>query len=761
MKKIYFTLLCSFLFYTLYAQHQPSSRICTSCIGGGGGGGGTGITCPVTQAILYVDASIASSGDGKSWVTAKKTLQEALFIANQCNKVYAIRIAQGLYKPTTGTDRNNTFFIGNKYNLTGGYAPGGGGSSNPALYPTILEGDIGTMGTHTDNSFHVLVVAGFTGNITIEGLQIKNGYANGTGEVQLYDDVYLARFQSAGMYVHDVAGIVTVRNCAFSNNVATGIGGAITSPTVPMNILQCIFYNNSSGFGDVMWNYNGSFIVKNSTIYNINPNGVLGTVALSNSIVWGNDNILNSTSAITAQYCIVQGGRSGTGIFANDPQLSNTADGDGADNVWFTSDDGLRLKYCSPAINRGNNGMADDSEIDIAGNDRIYNTNIDIGAYEYPLSVIPGSANALAADGEETDTYVYGGTTALTSNCRMIVSVLPNGASPVDGNTTAKVFVETVVPEYNGKHYVARHYDITHTRFKPAPTARVTLYFTQDDFTSYNNAAGSKKDHLPTSASDDANKAKLRVNQFHGSNVDGAGLPSSYDGTFSFLDPADEDIIWHAGKGGEPGYWTVSFDVTGFSGFFITAGTSSALPVEWVSFTATLLQQKVQINWQTASEHNSSHFIVQRSANGIDYNNTGRVNAAGNSSILQSYSWIDDIAALKNVSTLYYRLLQVDKDGKHAYSKVMQLSLEIETAWVSSIANPVKHTIHFVVQAKNPGLLSVKIIDIQGRPIIKSKQLLNQGVNNLRFPATHLAKGIYLLELVQDGKRVLKKLVKE
>lgn len=125
-KKIYFTLLSGLFLYTRVAQ-QPSSRFFfTSSIGGGGGGEGGGVTCPATQTILYFDASRVSTGDGKSWASAKKTLQEALFIANQCDKVNSIRIAQGVYKPTTGTERNNTFFIGSNFNLVGGYPPGGG-----------------------------------------------------------------------------------------------------------------------------------------------------------------------------------------------------------------------------------------------------------------------------------------------------------------------------------------------------------------------------------------------------------------------------------------------------------------------------------------------------------------------------------------------------------------------------------------------------------------------------------------------------------
>jgi len=87
--------------------------------------------------------------------------------------------------------------------------------------------------------------------------------------------------------------------------------------------------------------------------------------------------------------------------------------------------------------------------------------------------------------------------------------------------------------------------------------------------------------------------------------------------------------------------------------------------------------------------------------------------------------------------------------------------IEKNTAWISSIINPVKNNIQFTVQAEQQGKLSVKLIDIQGRIILQSTQTLKQGINNIQLPATQLAKGMYLLELVQDGKRVVEKLMKD
>lgn len=744
MKKLYLLIVSCVAIQMICAQ-EPSSRICIPCVGGGGGGQPP--SC-VGYGVLYVDANKpGASGDGKSWANAFKTLQEALNINNHCALVQTIRIAQGVYKPAADNNRTATFFVGNAVTLIGGYPTGGGTTPNPAAYPTSLDGDIGTAGVSTDNSYHVMVIGGFTGNVTIEGLQIKNGYANGAGDINLYDNVYLPQFQAAGLYMtEDVTGTLTIRNCVFSNNTATGAGGAVTAFSGAVNIEQCVFYNNVSNFGDVMLNYNGSFTVNKSTIHSTKANSVTGNVALSNSIIWGHNNLL-APAGITTQYCVVQGGHAGTGMIDADPQLTNPAIGN------------LQLRNCSPAINRGNNEIAGNGSNDIAGNPRIHDDIIDIGAYEYQSTFSPIGLTQLALNGEATQTWVYGGTTALTTNCRMIASVTPNGSNPVQGSIAAKVFNQAAVPQHNGIHYVARRYQIIHSEANPDPTARVTLYFAQADFTNYNTAVGNDKDHLPTGPSDDANKAKLRVNQFHGAPLDDDGLPSSFGGTFSFIDPADVDIEWHTGFGFLQGYWTVSFDVTGFSGFFITAGTNSALPVKWGNFKAGLFGEQVQLNWQTVSEKNSSHFIVERSLNGIDFESRGQVNAAGNSNSLQQYAWVDEVNAIPNGEMLYYRLQQVDTDGKYSYSEVVKVKIE-KFVRISSIVNPVGNTIQVNVFAQRNGRLSFKLVDIQGRTILKDSQPITRGVNTIQLPASHLSRGVYLLELVQDGERLVQKLVK-
>jgi len=99
--------------------------------------------------------------------------------------------------------------------------------------------------------------------------------------------------------------------------------------------------------------------------------------------------------------------------------------------------------------------------------------------------------------------------------------------------------------------------------------------------------------------------------------------------------------------------------ITSFSPFSVTS--TSALPVELTSFQANCSESNtVDVTWSTASEHNTSHFRVDKSRNGTDWDVLGTIGAAGNSQSLIDYALTD---YFPNPGINYYRLLQYDMDG--------------------------------------------------------------------------------------------------
>jgi hypothetical protein len=100
------------------------------------------------------------------------------------------------------------------------------------------------------------------------------------------------------------------------------------------------------------------------------------------------------------------------------------------------------------------------------------------------------------------------------------------------------------------------------------------------------------------------------------------------------------------------------------------------LPVELTAFKGKWLNGAAELNWATASEKNSSHFVVERSVGGdAAYQAVGRVAAAGNSNSTRTYQLRDAEASMQGVATLYYRLRQVDVDGTQAFSPVVTVAV--------------------------------------------------------------------------------------
>jgi surface protein len=140
----------------------------------------------------------------------------------------------------------------------------------------------------------------------------------------------------------------------------------------------------------------------------------------------------------------------------------------------------------------------------------------------------------------------------------LLTFVNPVAPNAISGNTTAKVWIETLQPA----QFVKRHYEITPATNTTTAKGKVTLYFTQQEFTDFNAVNVSK---LPTGSTDAVGISNLILEKRPGSSSDGTGLPNTYTGTPVTIDPADAAIVWNSTLN----RWEVSFDVVGFGGFFL------------------------------------------------------------------------------------------------------------------------------------------------------------------------------------------------
>ena len=535
-----------------------------------------------------------------------------------------------------------------------------------------------------------------------------------------------------------------IKNCVFYKNTAAGTsygGGAIYNSGSSPDILNCVFLQNSVSKkdGGAIYNSNSSPNIRNCTFAG-NSTPYEGSVIYNtgssspvfiNNIIWNNSGKTifsnNANSSTTVTYSIVQGGFSGIGNFNEDPMFYTYNDPDGADDIWMTADDGLTLLSCSPAINSG----ATTSPVidkDILNNSRA--GNYDLGAYEFQGEpVIPLLASAyklVTANQGATTTY---------GDCSGVITLVESAQSGgVSGNTTAKVWIESAQPS----QYVKRHYEITPADNAATAAGKITLYFTQEEFDDFNAVNSSD---LPKNGTDASGKMNLRVEKRAGQsskgNPDATGLPGTYTGDISTIDPEDDKIIWNA----TAQRWEVTFDVIGFSGFFLKT-SSAPLPVTLASFTALKKENGTLLAWTTTTETNSQRFEIQRSADSKNWNMIGSVSAAMNSKALHSYVFED-------VSTpfgqIFYRLKMVDLDGSFSFSRIRSVAFD-EATNLMAYPNPAKD---FTSIRVGKGYMGTKasLINVNGKVVSQ----IRIGDEIVPVDLSRCAPGLYLLQLF-DGR---------
>lgn len=267
--------------------------------------------------------------------------------------------------------------------------------------------------------------------------------------------------------------------------------------------------------------------------------------------------------------------------------------------------------------------------------------------------------------------------------CELISRVQTSGVNPPAAatNITSKVWIEPSVPWHGTRPYVRRHYEISPATGSATATGRITLYFTQADFDTYNTAAGNLP-KLPTGPSDNTGIGNLRVGSYSGTSSNNSGLPRTFGAGRPNIDPPNAQIIWNA----TDARWEVTFDVTGFGGFIVHTSNDLTLPVSWLSFTAEKQNSNVLLKWQTSAESNSAQFVVEYSADGNNFTAIGTVAAAGNSNSVRNYSFVH--AQPRNGNN-FYRIRQVDIDGSSANSDIRRIEFNGKNKGFAIQVNPV------------------------------------------------------------------------
>lgn len=184
-----------------------------------------------------------------------------------------------------------------------------------------------------------------------------------------------------------------------------------------------------------------------------------------------------------------------------------------------------------------------------------------------------------------------------------------------------------------------------------------------------------------------------------------------------------------------------------------TTENGSALSVELIKFEASVVDKKALLYWQTASELNNNYFVVEKSVDGRNFFETEKVLGAGNSNEINIYNSIDN---QYNGTISYYRLKQVDFDGKLSYSGIVSTDPNYSSLKLQNVSSS-DSWVNLSFESNEPET-NVKIYDINGNLVFS--QILNGfGGQALAIPAASFAKGVYLLEISNLTKTITKKFV--
>jgi uncharacterized delta-60 repeat protein len=184
------------------------------------------------------------------------------------------------------------------------------------------------------------------------------------------------------------------------------------------------------------------------------------------------------------------------------------------------------------------------------------------------------------------------------------------------------------------------------------------------------------------------------------------------------------------------------------------------LPLVLSQFYAQKQTSKVILQWQTASEEDVRHFVIERSSDGKAYKAIGTVAAAGNSTTTKNYMFADPSPFVP--ANNYYRLVMVDADGNYKYSKILIVKFDGQiTSNMQLFPSYVKDVLLIQLPNGLNGNVNLMVIDMNGR-VLKRTNLASDGsAVSTTMDVTNLVSGVYVLKAQAGNTSVISRFIKQ
>jgi len=193
--------------------------------------------------------------------------------------------------------------------------------------------------------------------------------------------------------------------------------------------------------------------------------------------------------------------------------------------------------------------------------------------------------------------------------------------------------------------------------------------------------------------------------------------------------------------------------------YFFSTAQGGPLPVTSLEFSGKLADQNGELSWTTVDEYKTASFDLERSTNGTEYtkiSSSVAVNQLGE----HKYYYADKGITNLGVANIYYRVKQVDIDGKFRFSNVVVLTVKAGME-MNLYPNPVAHQANISISGAKAETVQVKLVDNAGRTIRIEQRKLTTGNNSFTWEVTGLASGIYHLQVTGQSFSERKTFIKK
>ncbi len=205
----------------------------------------------------------------------------------------------------------------------------------------------------------------------------------------------------------------------------------------------------------------------------------------------------------------------------------------------------------------------------------------------------------------------------------------------------------------------------------------------------------------------------------------------------------------------------ISFDLTSLSKRIAKfTDSDNPLPVELVSFSGSLRNDAIHLNWQTATEVDNYGFEVERKSTKSDWLNIGFIDGHGTCNSPKYYSFTDK--SVLSGEKYQYRLKQIDGDGSFTYSNIIEISASAITGYTLEQNYPNPFNPETVIRYSLPvqGNIRLEVFNTHGEKVaVLAEGFQESGVHSVVFSAEELASGVYFYTLVTGDKKITRKMI--